>query len=387
MKKSDMSYRTYITMFLLLTTLLAYAEPEVESDSTAKEGKDNVFQRIISYFDDTNKPKKQKKFDVSFIGGPHYSSDTKLGIGLVAAGNYYCGGDTSAIPSNVSLYGDISTVGFYLLGVKGTNIFSGDRQRLDYNLYFYSFPTKFWGIGYENGNNDVNESDYKLFNIRASADWFIRLAPGLYAGLGGEFVFNKGTEADVPALWGGESMITRTLGIGVGLKYDTRDNLTNPHKGVLISVTQRFAPRFMGNDYPFSYTRVMGCAYSGVWRGGVLAVCLNAKFNYGNVPWGMLATVGGGTCMRSYYDGRYRDKIAIEGVAELRQHIWRRNSAVIWTGVGTVAPGVKELSSKAILPCIGIGYRWEFKKDCNVRLDYGVGKGESAFTFNINEAF
>lgn len=36
----------------------------------------------------------------------------------------------------------------------------------------------------------------------------------------------------------------------------------------------------------------------------------------------------------------------------------------------------------------GIGYRWEFKKNVNVRLDYGLGKsGQSGFIFNINEAF
>lgn len=35
-----------------------------------------------------------------------------------------------------------------------------------------------------------------------------------------------------------------------------------------------------------------------------------------------------------------------------------------------------------------ICYRWEFKKDVNVRLDYGFGKsGQSGFIFNIGEAF
>ncbi len=104
----------------------------------------NILQRFLDYFNESNKPKSHKKFDVSFIGGPHYSSDTQLGVGLVAAGNYYMRGDTTSLPSNVSLYGDVSTVGFYLLGIKGNNIFPDDKQRLEYNVYFYSFPTKFW---------------------------------------------------------------------------------------------------------------------------------------------------------------------------------------------------------------------------------------------------
>ncbi|MDE6157172.1 MAG: hypothetical protein K2F78_03390, partial [Muribaculaceae bacterium] len=48
----------------------------------------NIIEKIIAYLDDSNKPKKNKKFDFSVIGGPHYSSDTKFGVGLVAAGLY-----------------------------------------------------------------------------------------------------------------------------------------------------------------------------------------------------------------------------------------------------------------------------------------------------------
>ncbi len=37
-------------------------------------------------FNDANKNKKHKRFDFSIIGGPHYASDTKFGLGMVAAG-------------------------------------------------------------------------------------------------------------------------------------------------------------------------------------------------------------------------------------------------------------------------------------------------------------
>lgn len=67
------------------------------------------FGKILNYFNDANKEKKNKKFDFSIIGGPHYSSDTKFGIGLVAAGLYRTDRNDSILPpSNVSLYGDVS---------------------------------------------------------------------------------------------------------------------------------------------------------------------------------------------------------------------------------------------------------------------------------------
>ena len=55
---------------------------------------------------------------------------------------------------------------------------------------------------------------------------------------------------------------------------------------------------------------------------------------------------------------------------------------------GTVFNKFSALRVNRVLPNYGIGYRWEFKKNVNVRLDYGFGKnGQSGFLFNINEAF
>ena len=113
---------------------------------------------------------------------PHYASDTKLGIGLVAAGNYLADRwDTSAIPSNVSLYSDISTAGFALLGLRGTHIFPSDRRRIDYNIFFYSFPTEFWGLDFGSQCNDDGKSSYRLLSYRASVTFMWRLGDNLFA--------------------------------------------------------------------------------------------------------------------------------------------------------------------------------------------------------------
>ena len=116
-------------------------------DSAAADtvaGKKSALTRFLDYFNDANKNKQHKKFDFSVIGGPHYSTDTKLGVGLVAAGLYRTSrADSLLPPSNVSLYGDVSTVGFYLLGVRGNHIMPQGKRRIDYKVYFYSFPIKF----------------------------------------------------------------------------------------------------------------------------------------------------------------------------------------------------------------------------------------------------
>lgn len=102
--------------------------------------RNNLFRRIYRYLQQSNEVRNDKKFDFSIIGGPHFSKDTKLGLGIVASGLYRLDRTDPALsPSNISLYGDITTTGFYLLGIDGNTIFPRDLYRLDVNMYFFSF--------------------------------------------------------------------------------------------------------------------------------------------------------------------------------------------------------------------------------------------------------
>ena len=55
-------------------------------NNTTDTLKKGFFHRFYRYFEQSNKVKEEKKFDFSIIGGPHFSSDTKLGLGVVASG-------------------------------------------------------------------------------------------------------------------------------------------------------------------------------------------------------------------------------------------------------------------------------------------------------------
>ena len=362
------------------------ASVSVTADSVAV--KRSFFKKFLDYFNDANKEKKNKKFDFSVIGGPHYSSDTKFGIGLVAAGLYRTDlNDTILPPSNVSLYGDVSTVGFYLLGVRGNHLFPQDKYRLNYNLYFYSFPSLYWGKGYENGSNDDNESDYDRFQAQVKVDFMTRIARNFYIGPMAVFDYVYGHDFEKPELWEGMKARTTNISLGFSLLYDSRDFLTNAYSGYYLRIDQRFSPAFLGNKYAFSSTELTTSYYHPVWKGGVLAGQFHTLLNYGNPPWGLMATLGSSYSMRGYYEGRYRDKCAMDAQIELRQHVWRRNGVAVWAGAGTVFPKFSGFEVKHILPNYGFGYRWEFKKRVNVRLDLGFGKGQTGFIFNINEAF
>ena len=389
--------RRILPLALFFTFFMVVNAQEIESgrdtsntvlQETAKS-RDGFLRRIIKYFDESNNDKPEKKFDVNFIGGPFYSSDTKLGLGIVGAGLYRMNGCSLDMqPSNVSLFGSVSSVGFYMLGIRGNNLFPEDRYRLNYSLFFYSFPSYYWGIGYDNCNNNENKTKIDRFQACMKADFLFKVADNLY--VGPRLVWDYAKAGDVSAqelhLFDGMSLIQRNYGVGASIQYDTRDFITNASKGVYIYLAQTLRPSWLGNDKTVSTTEFTMRTYKSVWKGGILAAELDSRFNFGNPSWALMAELGGSNSMRGYYEGRYRDKHSISIQMELRQHVWRRNGITIWAGLGNVFHDKRTF--KKILPNYGVGYRWEFKKRVNVRLDLGFGKsGQNGFIFNINEAF
>ena len=349
---------------IVLDSTRTYNAPEtIVKNKTDTITKRSFFKKFLDYFNDANKNKNHKKFDFSIIGGPHFSSDTKLGIGVVAAGLYRMDRkDTILPPSNISLYGDVSTTGFYLLGIRGNNLFPQNKYRLNYNFYFYSFPSLFWGIGYNNAVNNANKSKYSRFQAQVKVDFLFKLIKNLYVGPLASFDYIHGKDFKKPELLENMAKTTRNISAGMALIYDSRDFLTNAYRGYYLKLEQRFSPSFMGNRYAFSTTDLRTSYYHKIWKGGILAGEFHTLINTGNPPWGLMALLGSSYAMRGYYEGRYRDKDLIEIQLELRQHIWKRNGIVVWIGAGNIFNSFKSFHFNQTLPNYGFGYRWEFKK-------------------------
>lgn len=121
----------HILFFLLfivffLSSGKAHASKHTESGSVSDtlSQKTGFLKSLYRYFEESNKVTKGKKFDISFIGGPSYSIDTKLGIGVVASGLYRLDSENTALPpSNVSIYTNLTTSGFFAIGIEGNTIF------------------------------------------------------------------------------------------------------------------------------------------------------------------------------------------------------------------------------------------------------------------------
>lgn len=367
-------------------TLLAEPSVETVAADTSRH-RFRLLKWVGNYLKNTNK-KTDRPFDYSVLIGPSYSASTSAGLGGTVSGLYSWDRADSLLPkSNVSVFANASLTGMLAIGVRGNNFLPHERYRLNYQLYILNFPGKFWGIGYDNGANDSNESDYNRIKVQFKPSFLFRLTSSLYAGVVGDMQWVNAFGFDRPDLLGGQDNSTVSCGLGVNFTYDSRDFVLNAYRGHYFCLEQMFYPSGLGNDYAFSYTDLTYSTYHRVWKGGILALELHTLFNYGDVPWTMLAQVGVQGRMRGYYEGRYRDKNIMEGQLELRQRIKGRHGVALWVGAANVFHNFNNIYYDHTLPNYGIGYRWEFKKRVNVRLDFGFTKDSPNFTFNINEAF
>ena len=71
--------------------------------------------------------------------------------------------------------------------------------------------------------------------------------------------------------------------------------------------------------------------------------------------------------VRGYYAGRYTDNNQVNLQLELRQRIYGRLGAVVWGGCGTVFPSFRGFKWSHLLFNYGLGLRFEFKHNVNLR--------------------
>ena len=151
---------------------------------TVSRHKKNFIARIIDYYGRSNVDRTfEKKLDWSIAPGPNYSSDVGFGIGFLIAGLYRLDRtDSTTMPSNFAVYGNVTTQKFALLRVSGTNIFKQNRYRVSYSGAMVYFPGAFYGVGYDAGKAGyVQELTTTMYKVRASGG--VRIAPKAYAGM------------------------------------------------------------------------------------------------------------------------------------------------------------------------------------------------------------
>ena len=251
-----------------------------------------IIGKFYNYFRNSNRVAPDNKFDISFIGGPHYSSEEGFGIGVAGSGSYRAGNfsNKNTPRSNVTLKLDVTTGQMYKIAAEGYHIFENDPYRINYDVYFYSFKDKWWGVGYDMNNDDTNECIYKRLQSQATLDFVVKLHPGVFIGPIGQFSYVNARDFNKPELLGDRRDRIFTWGAGLTFFIDTRDIPTGASRGVYLRFDALSHPKWMGNKDPYRLLEVNASAYAPVWRGGILAFNVHSRLTWGSTPWCFLST-------------------------------------------------------------------------------------------------
>jgi outer membrane protein assembly factor BamA len=180
------------------------------------------------------------------------------------------------------------------------------------------------------------------------------------------------------------------LGFSVGAAYDTRNNRYNATTGSYFLFTSTFYSKALGSKYSFTKMSLDLRKYIPIARKLTFALQLSTDYSDNDVPFYELSMLGGDSKMRGYYLGALRDKVLVDGQAEIRLPIWKSFGVATWVGSGRVAPGYHDLSFQDFWISYGIGLRVKVdtKHNTNLRFDYGFGnKNIHAFNIGFAEAF
>lgn len=335
----------------------------------------------------------EKKLDLSVGISPSYTREASFGLGAMCSGLYRLNQNDSVLqPSDIFASFNASLNGFYVLTLKGNNIFSDGHSRLSYKLEVYRKRLRFWGINSEETAKNP-QSIYDRRQIDLKLRYVYRLTHSLYIGAHSQLDYTDGRRMANPEYLLGERPQYYVTGIGFLIEWDSRDNIVTPTKGWRVAYTPTIFPKFLGNAPSFFNSHeIVVNTYQRLWWRSVLALDLYGKFNSSKTPWTMREMVASdGIRMRGYYMGSYIDNSQLAFQMELRQNIYRRLGAVAWVGGATVFSSLKNYHNQTIKPewlhNWGLGLRFEFKHDINVRIDYGFGRHTSGVVFAIGEAF
>ena len=348
-----------------------------------------------------------KKVWVSVLGGPSYTPEASLGLGGAVLTSFRVNRRDSLsyrsfIPAgiNVSINGTIVVAG------TGTLFFNENRLRVYLKYEFRNEPAHYYGKGFD-AIESVVRSDTTTRFKKTSFLFYPRvvweLKPGFFLGPAAEISF--ASSKDINPVMAADPYFNafrpRYLNVGLGgvIQYDTRDDISTPTRGMLVSGTGKVFSHIFGGRYDYQMLDLEYRQYARVFRPrSVLAWTARTQMSFGDVPFTELPMFGTPNDLRGYYWGQYRDKTMAYAIAEYR-HMFGSEEAyrkgrfysklgfVVWGGAGTIGNTPAEWTRWKWN--FGAGIRIQVQPHKNFRFDVGKAPGQKGLLFymNMTEAF
>jgi len=319
-----------------------------------------------------------------------YSPDTRLMFGGLGVRQFKLpGSGLETRASNVQLTATYTMNKQISIRLQHTVFLPNEAWILNGQAIYSKFPKNYWGIGPHTQEEDRVKIDYQKIEMRQRA--LRKVAEDLYLGPQWHFIYRYDVEFEEarPPIAGAQGNLSN--GLGIVFNWDKRDNVLTPTQNHYFELSTLFYTTFLQSEFGYRRYRIDARKYLRLQQKGqqVLAFQLLGLFNAGNVPFEEMGMIGGEYIMRGYFEGRFRDKQALQAQAELRSLLFGRWGFALFAAAGNVSPTLSAFALPNTKWAVGAGLRYNINKadPTYIRLDYGIGKGTGGLYISIGEAF
>jgi hypothetical protein len=344
-----------------------------------------------SFFDQFIDP-KDGKLDASqwlagrtgFLPVPIVISDPAVGYGAgMALAFFHDSGDepppSDDVNARMSLPPSVSVaVAAYTENdswiVGGGHIASWKNDSIRYTglAGYADMNLKFFGV--DSGSNPTDQGfafnvqgvfllQELLFRVKES-DFFLG---GRYSYLGSDIDFNLlGPIPGAPVT----SLDSSTGGLGLLLRYDSRDNIVSPDSGVYAKFEPMFYNEAFGGDFNYTKTKLSAISYWPI-SNVVLGLRLEGDFTSGDVPFYDAPFID----MRGIPALRYQGQDVVVAEVEARWDVTPRWSLVGFVGNGWTGDDLGDLGNNDNVTAGGVGFRYLMARRLGLRVGLDVARG------------
>jgi hypothetical protein len=333
--------------------------------------------------------KKKKQFGFVPLPVVAYTPETSLMLGLKGIAYYNRAPEKKDSVQDSIQVGGIYTLKKQFMGMVRTEFYPfTEKIMVTMFLTGNKAPEVFFGIG-DDLDEDTSENYLKV-DIRYRAFLGFALARGIYVGPAFDFwkmnVRNtkSGGMLDTSGIKGADGI--ETFGVGLRVHIDRKKGIHYPLGGFMTEVK---ALRY-GTKESFYNIYIDHRHYFRIAGEHVIAVQALYNINRGEIPFQLMASLGGEEIMRGYYKGAYLDTCMLSAQVEYRFPIFWRFMGVAFFGVGNVAPGPFAFDPERTAFAGGLGLRiiLDKREKIPIRFDAAVNReGRFNYYFSILQAF
>ncbi|HLF34596.1 MAG TPA: BamA/TamA family outer membrane protein [Cyclobacteriaceae bacterium] len=354
-----------------------------------------IFGPVMAHIPDSTKTSGAPRVKFVFYPAAGYSPETSFELGAVGAFLLNSGHDSAKIPlrpATMVPHFLFTWNGQFMSAVK-SDIYFKTGYYINFNIRYFDYPDQFFGIGSNTSSSKESFTD-RFFRIdgKLARAYHKKTFLGINFDWSADHLddFRDGGILDTGNIAGTEGGYI--FGIGPSVRFDTRDNILYPTRGIMAEANILAYPGNLTSGYSFTSLKVEGKYFTKVFSDNILAIQAVFQLTSGNkIPFYRLPRLGGDTRMRGIeHENRYIDRNAYYLQVEGRRDLFWRLGGVLFAAAGNVNSRLSEFGFRDIKYVFGIGGRFRpFKNDrLNLRMDIGKGPGDQyGIYLGVGEAF